>query len=180
MKLKMFSGSINKLSIIYIFILLQSCNTATVEQNKPSSDSTNQKLISVNKYMLKSDDELIKNYIHRHEFKMKQTESGLYYQVLKSKNGSEIKPGNSVTLKYKVELLDGTLCYSSDSLGNKKIDLGTDKIEAGLDEGLRLLKNGDVACFILLPHLAFGLSGDNNRIPPRSTIVYSIDIIQVK
>ncbi len=91
----------------------------------------------------------------------------------------KVLKGEEITLKYKVELLDGTLCYSSDSSGLKKLIIGSGKIEAGLEEGLQLLKQGGIARFILPPHLAFGFLGDNNRIPPRSIICYEVEILNI-
>ena len=42
-----------------------------------------------------------------------------------------------------------------------------------------LLKEGDAARFILPPYLAFGLLGDENKIPPRSTIVYNVEMLKL-
>jgi len=39
------------------------------------------------------------------------------------------------------------------------------------------LKRGDAAIIILPSHLAFGLLGDQDMIPPRSTVIYEIEII---
>ncbi len=180
MKLKMFNGSIISLIFLITFILFQACNSASIEQNKSTSDSTGERLIKANKYLIDRDQTLIKAYITRHGYKMKQTESGLFYQVLKEGHGQPVKPGNSVMVKYKLELPDGTLCYDSDSLGTKKFSVGSGTVEAGLDEGIQMLKQGDVACLILMPHLGYGLAGDNKRIPPRSILIYSIEVLVVK
>jgi FKBP-type peptidyl-prolyl cis-trans isomerase len=77
-------------------------------------------------------------------------------------------------------LLDGTLCYSSADLGPKEIVLGKTELEPGMNEGLRLLKPGAEALFILPPFLAFGLVGDGKKIPPRTIIVYSVSILTEK
>ncbi len=50
-------------------------------------------------------------------------------------------------------------------------------MEAGLNQGLRMLKPGGEAIFILPPFLAYGLKGDGNKIPSRSVIVYEIKIL---
>ena len=77
---------------------------------------------------------------------------------------------------YKCSLLDGTLCYSSEVDGQKEIILGRSGLEAGLEEGLRLLKPGAEAIFILPPFLGHGLLGDQKNIPARATLVYEIKI----
>jgi FKBP-type peptidyl-prolyl cis-trans isomerase len=49
-------------------------------------------------------------------------------------------------------------------------------MEAGLNEGLRLLKPGGEAIFIIPSFLAYGLLGDRKMIPSRAIIVYSIKV----
>ena len=129
--------------------------------------------------MIKKDVELIKSYIKRHNWTMQQTESGLWYQVIKEGNGMKAQNDMLVTLKYRVELLDGTLCYTSDSTGYKEVLIGAGKAESGLEEGLLFMHLGGEARFILPPHLAYGLSGDNKQIPPRSILVYQVTFVSV-
>ena len=79
-------------------------------------------------------------------------------------------------MSYECSLLDGTKCYSSETLGPKEVVLGRSQLEPGLNEGLRLMRQGGSAIFILPPFLAYGFVGDGKKIPPRSIIVYSIKI----
>ena len=80
-------------------------------------------------------------------------------------------------MDYECSLLDGTRCYSSKELGPKELILGKSEIEAGLNEGLRLLKPGAEAIFIIPPFLAFGLIGDGKLIPPRAVMVYNVKVM---
>jgi FKBP-type peptidyl-prolyl cis-trans isomerase len=57
--------------------------------------------------------------------------------------------------------------------------VGKGGVESGLEEGILLLHEGDKARFVLAPHLAHGLIGDENRIPPRSIIIYYIELLAV-
>jgi len=148
--------------------------------NKPHKDKSGETMIRVNKIMVDNDVELIKAYIKRHDWRMKETESGLWYEIFKKGTGIKLKYGMKVAMKYKLELLDGTTCNSSDSSKIKQIKVGLGKVVAGLDEGLLLMHNRDCARFILPPHLAYGLSGDNKSIPPHSIIVCKIDLINVE
>jgi FKBP-type peptidyl-prolyl cis-trans isomerase len=49
-----------------------------------------------------------------------------------------------------------------------------------LEEGILLLKKGSKATFIMPPHLAHGLLGDDDRIPSRAILRYEIEVIDVK
>ena len=52
--------------------------------------------------------------------------------------------------------------------------------ESGLHEALKYLKVGDKA-IIILPHFAaHGILGDMNKIPPLSTVVYDIEVLDAK
>jgi FKBP-type peptidyl-prolyl cis-trans isomerase len=81
-----------------------------------------------------------------------------------------------ISIDYECSLLDGTKCYSSSESGPKEIVLGKTTLEAGLYEGLKMLKPGGEAVFILPPFLAYGLIGDNKSIPARATVVYEVKI----
>jgi FKBP-type peptidyl-prolyl cis-trans isomerase len=83
-------------------------------------------------------------------------------------------------MNYECSLLDGTRCYSSNDLGPKEVVLGHSEMEQGMNEGLRLLKPGAEAIFIIPPFLAYGLVGDRKMIPSRAVIVYNVNILQAK
>ena len=180
MKLKLLSGLVNNLAVLSLCLIIVACGPATVEQNKPKDNRENEALLRANKYMVKKDADNIRAYCIRHKWNMKETDSGLWYEILQKGNGDTVNTGMQVTLKYKVELLDGTFCYSSDSSGYKNFSIGAGNVEAGLDEGVRLMKMGGKARFIIPPHLAFGLMGDNKRIPSRSIEVYTVELLKVE
>jgi FKBP-type peptidyl-prolyl cis-trans isomerase len=77
-------------------------------------------------------------------------------------------------------LLDGTLCYSSDSLGEKTFLVEQDNVESGLHEGIQKLREGDKALFILPSHIAHGLLGDDSKIPSHSSVIYEIELLSVR
>jgi FKBP-type peptidyl-prolyl cis-trans isomerase FkpA len=52
-------------------------------------------------------------------------------------------------------------------------------VEAGLEEGILLMHKGGKAKFILPSHLAFGLIGDQNKIPGKSTLIYDVNLIDL-
>jgi FKBP-type peptidyl-prolyl cis-trans isomerase FkpA len=77
-------------------------------------------------------------------------------------------------------LLNGDLAYSSGQTGPKEFEIGHGGVESGLEEGILLLHVGDHAKFIVPSHLAFGLLGDQNKIPQRATLVYDIELVKLK
>ena len=62
-------------------------------------------------------------------------------------------------------MITGDLCYSSKDRWSERNGIREKWRNSGLEEGLLLMKVGDKAKFIIPSHLAFGLLGDENRIP---------------
>lgn len=153
------------------------CNTGPVKQTSKGKPG-NADMENLNRYMIQKDRERIQNYIERKNLKMIQSPTGLWYQIIKEGEGDFLTEKSRIILKYECSLLDGTLCYSSDNLGPKELILGRSSMEPGLNEGLRLLKPGAEAIFILPPFLGYGLPGDGKMIPPRAVIVYNVNILR--
>jgi FKBP-type peptidyl-prolyl cis-trans isomerase FkpA len=180
MKSMLFKGLTLNLILLSGLWLVQGCGNSSVERNKPAVDSTGEAIIRMNQYLIKKDDEIIKAYAKRHNYDLKVNESGLWYQIYKSGHGPLASNGKTVTIKYKCELIDGTLCYSSDLSGLKSFIVGARSVESGLDEGILLMKQGDVAHLFIPPHLAYGLTGDEKKIPPDAILVYDIELVSIK
>ena len=136
-------------------------------------------LMRVNKFLTKKDAEIIESYIKRREWKMNVTETGLWYMIYKNGNGIKAQTGKKASISSKVSLLDGTECYNNDTLNPKVFKIGQGGVEYGLEQGILMLREGDKARFIMPPHLAYGLLGDQNKIPARSIILYEIEVLKI-
>jgi FKBP-type peptidyl-prolyl cis-trans isomerase FkpA len=163
-----------------IAIILTVGISASCRQGSPeSTDSAGpgkQEMAELNRYLIQKDREIIENYIERKNLMMTESSTGLWYFIKKVGNGEYLKDNDRIIMDYECTLIDGTLCYSSADLGPKEIILGKTSIETGLNEGLRMLKSGSEALFILPPFLAYGLVGDGKKIPPRTIILYSVSV----
>lgn len=162
--------------LLLSLLLLSSCrNDVKINSGqKPARED----IEGMNRYMVQKDRERIQSYNERKGLKMTETPTGLWFQIIRKGDGGILSEGSSLAMEYECSLLDGTLCYSSQEKGPKQIVLGRTPIEPGLNEGLRLLKYGSEAIFILPPYMAYGLPGDGKMIPPRSILVYKVHILQ--
>ncbi len=168
-------------SFIFIFIIIFfSCNREKSNEKRFVIKHTKESLQEVNKLLVDKDTEIIENYIKRRGWDMAVTETGLWYEIYEKGNGIEIKRNDLITYNYSVWLLDGTLCYTSDSLGAGSFIVGKGRVESGLEEGVLMLNIGSKSRFIMPPHLAHGLIGDENRIPARATLIYDVEIIDIQ
>lgn len=167
--------------ILFLVLLLSflSCRSDNSSQKTAVKPGKNE-MADLNRFLIQKDREVIENYIERKNLTMTESPTGLWYSVNKEGNGEYLKDNDRIYMEYECSLLDGTLCYSSAELGPKDIVVGKTDLEQGLNEGLRLLKVGGEAIFILPPFLAYGLVGDGKKIPPRTSIVYSIRILKKK
>lgn len=167
----------------FIIVLLLLTSVACKIQNKDKSakrEVTDEELISVNRYMVGKDASIIKDYALKNDFEMLETETGLWYQIDKVGDGDLASKGDIVKIAYDIYLLDGTHCYSSDSLGYKSFKVGQGGVENGLEEGILLMQKGSKATFIMPPHRAHGLVGDDDKIPGRSILLYKVELIDLK
>jgi FKBP-type peptidyl-prolyl cis-trans isomerase FkpA len=137
-------------------------------------------MADLNRYFIQKDKERIQNYIERKKLKMKETPTGLWYQIINEGSGLNFSDNDKLSFDYECSLLDGTKCYSSKELGPKEVILGRSDLEQGLNEGIKMLKPGAEAIFIIPPYLAYGLLGDRKNIPPRAVIVYNVYNLRAK
>lgn len=164
------------LLIVVLTLCLLSCG-GTGEQQTLTERPGKREMAELNTYMVEKDRERIINYAERKGLELNETSTGLWYQIIDEGTGAFLKDNDPVSFEYECSLLDGTPAYSSDESGPRAIVMGKSQIEAGLNEGLRLLKPGGEAVFVIPPYLAHGLLGDRNKIPPRSVVVYHIKIL---
>jgi len=165
--------------LLFITVLMASCGQTEKPKSYIDPEKIKEPLIKVNHQLVGNEAEDIENYIARYHWKMEKTGTGLRYFIYKKGNGIKAEKNKYAKIKYKVNLINGEPCYSSDKEGPKEFLIGKAEVESGLEEGILLMKVGDKAKFIIPSHLAFGLLGDEKKIPKRATLVYDVELIDV-
>jgi FKBP-type peptidyl-prolyl cis-trans isomerase len=110
-----------------------------------------------------------------------ETNSGLRYKILQTGEGKKATKGANVSVHYKGQLLDGTV-FDSSYKRKQPIDfsVGVGQVIAGWDEGILLLSVGDKARFVIPSNLAYGESGAGGVIPPNATLIFDVELMDVK
>ncbi|MBS9773570.1 MAG: peptidylprolyl isomerase [Tenacibaculum sp.] len=110
-----------------------------------------------------------------------ETESGLRYKVLQKGEGKKVKKGDNISVHYKGQLLDGTV-FDSSYKRKQPIDLtiGVGQVIKGWDEGITLLNQGDKARLVIPSDLAYGKAGAGGVIPPNATLIFDIEVMDIK
>ena len=105
--------------------------------------------------------------------------SGLQYQVLKEGNGKSPKATDKVVCHYEGMLIDGTMFDSSIQRG-EPATFPLNSVIAGWTEGLQLMKEGAKYRFFIPYQLGYGERGAGASIPPFATLVFDVELIEVK
>lgn len=166
--------------LVLLGSLLASCGESPQPVVQKETPQLKESLEKANRYLVNEEEEEIQNYIARHRLDPIATGTGLRYQVTKPSTGNPIRPGQRVSMEYVLYNIMGDVLYSSEKDGIKTFEAGCGDVEAGLDEAVLHLKQGEVATVIIPSHLGRGLQGDQNRIPPQATLIYIVKIIDVK
>lgn len=150
------------------------------EKEVTQNQNLEESLIDANRKAVKTEDQQIRDFIRRYNWKMDKTGTGLRYRIYKIGEGEKASEGKIAVINYEVSLLNGEVIYSSDETGTKEFMIGRGGVESGLEEGILLLHEGDRAKFIIPSHLAYGLSGDQNKITGKATLVYDVELLELK
>lgn len=110
------------------------------------------------------------------------TPSGLKYEVLASGSGPAAQNGDTAVVHYTGWLEDGTKFDSSVDRGSPfEFGVGQGNVIQGWDEGVALMKVGDKWKFTIPSELAYGeRSVGNGLIPPNSTLIFEVELLDVK
>jgi FKBP-type peptidyl-prolyl cis-trans isomerase len=168
------------LTIAPLTVIL-SCQDGQVKNKDKSDEEISQMLLEYNKANAQNQKAQIQTFIEQQKWPMKDLNTGVYYWVYESKNDTTaVREGDYVYLSYTVSLLDGTVCYTAKAEDNVFFLVGRDHVESGIHEVVQLLHIHDKAKVVLTSNRAFGLLGDDRKIPMNSPVVYDIELLAVK
>lgn len=110
-----------------------------------------------------------------------KTESGLRYKIIQKGNGKKAEAGKTVSVHYQGSLENGKT-FDSSYARKKPIEfpLGKGHVIEGWDEGIALLQVGDKARFVIPAYLGYGDRGAGGVIPPNATLVFDVELMDVK
>lgn len=169
-------------AICLLTLILFSCGDEKIIEQVDESGWTKDESINMNSTFAAEEDEEIDNYLSRRpDWKITRSGSGLRSFIYKKTEFQDTaRVGDAVLVDFSVELLDGTVCYTSEKNGPESFIVEKADIESGLHEAMQLMCTGDKGKFILPSFMAHGLIGDEDKIPPLTPVVYDIHLIEIQ
>lgn len=110
---------------------------------------------------------------------VKTTASGLQYLITQQGTGKQPTASSVVKVHYTGKLVDGTVFDSSVARG-EPIEFPLNQVIPGWTEGLQLMTEGSKATLYIPAALGYGEQGVPGTIPPNSTLIFDVELIEVK
>ena len=163
---------------VVAMLMLVACRRSQSTGPSISRSEAKELLMRINQTLSTDDRVAIEQYIEQSGLQgVRQSPTGLFYLIEGDTSGQRAALNSVVEYRYSITLLDSTECYAPAE--PKQIMVGKGGVESGVEEALQLMHVGQRAMLIIPPHLAHGLAGDGQQIPPRAIIVYRIELLSV-
>ena len=160
-------------------LMISSCDEP--KPKKQNNALSKKELLNNNRKSVRVESDQIDLYAKRRGWEIEKTGTGLRYFVYEKKNKNQYpKEDNTVFVRYAVSLINGKEIYRSSNEEPASFVVGHDDVESGLQEGIKYMSVGDKAILIIPAHLAHGYTGDFNKIPRSSTVIFDIELLEIK
>lgn len=168
--------------LLALFLIQLSC--AKPEARKPlvrKTSSFMSESIERNKILYKAEKEiLIKKMESDTLHQYINSESGFWYfynQELASEDYTP-KTGDEVFYRHEIRSLDDEVIYTREELGTKSYLVDKEELITGLQDGFKIMKEGDIITFLFPSYKAYGYSG-NDKINPSQPLIYEVQLLKI-
>ncbi len=160
---------------------------ADVLNRKETAISHNEAREIVNKYFMELEEKMNAENIEKGKAFLEENAkkegvitlpSGLQYQVLTEGNGKKPSATDKVKCHYEGTLIDGTLFDSSIKRGQPAV-FGVNQVIRGWVEALQLMSEGSKWRLFIPSELGYGAQQAGEMIPPHSTLIFEVELIEV-
>jgi len=104
------------------------------------------------------------------------TPSGLQYEIIMEANGEKPASDSIVSVYYEGAFIDGSIFDSSDG---EVVHIPLERVIPGWTEGLMLMSTGSTYRIYIPSSLAYGRNGAQNFIPPYSTLIFTVELLEI-
>jgi FKBP-type peptidyl-prolyl cis-trans isomerase len=105
----------------------------------------------------------------------------LKIETMEQGQGAEVKNGDFLVVHYTGYLEDGTKFDSSLDRGEPfEFQIGKGYVIQGWEKGIIGMKVGEKRKLTIPPELGYGSSGSGGVIPPNATLIFEVELIEIK
>ena len=151
--------------LLTIAFFLSGCGDGQIKNSEKSDAEIAEMLLEYNKANHQNQKTTIQAYIAEKQWPMKETGTGVYYWIYESKG-------------YTTNVREGD--YTAKPEDKISFLVGRDHVESGIHEAVQLMHIHDKAKIILPSGRAFGLLGDDAKIPMNSIVLYDIELLGIR
>jgi len=108
-----------------------------------------------------------------------RTDSGMLYRILDEGSGEKPAASDTVVVHYRGTLINGAE-FDSSIKRNQPATFGLNSIIPGWQEILQLMPEGSRWEVVIPPALAYGSTGAGGMIGPEETLIFEIELIEIK
>lgn len=109
-----------------------------------------------------------------------KTQYGIYRVVVKEGSGELLKAGNTAQVHYTGKLMNGKVFDSSIGKAPFELTVGQGAVIPGWEQALAMMKKGEKSIFFIPSSLAYGEQGAGGVIEPFSSLIFEMEIVDVK
>jgi len=108
------------------------------------------------------------------------SEHGFWYAYGKKDSLSSYQPnkGDEVFYRHEIRDLRDSVLYSFDELGLRSYLVDRQELITGLQQGIKLMREGEEVTFLFPSHMAYGYTG-TDRIGPNAPLIYQVELIKI-
>ncbi|MBP5535341.1 MAG: FKBP-type peptidyl-prolyl cis-trans isomerase [Bacteroidales bacterium] len=158
---------------VVVMVLGDRRNPPVIEPAGKEKDPLKEHMVNANKYIAQSEATSISAYIERRKWPMVQMPNGGWLWEYERGAGEAIQPDERVALCYNLEAINGVRIYTDK---RDTVMVGRQQTMVGLDAALTSLHHGSKARLVLPSSLAYGIAGDNDRVPKSAIVILDVTI----
>lgn len=168
--------------ILIFFIVFQSCSNP--EARKPivrKTSSFMSESIERNKLLNKAENAVLQKKMEAdsmHQYISSDFGFWYYYESEKSADAYMPKMSDVIFFSHEIKALDGSIIYSKEELGTKSYIVDKEELISGLQDGFKIMKEGEVISFLFPSYKAYGFTG-NERINPNQPLIYTVELLKI-
>ncbi len=176
---------INMNKIIYtilIFVLIVSCSKS--ESRKPIKRNTGSFMnesIERNIKLNNLEEEILQIKMQNDSTNTYYTSPNGFWYFYNKKDALHTKlpiKGDEVIFSYEIKTVKDSILYSKKELGDKKYLVDKEELITGLQDGIKIMHEGDIVTFLFPSHKAFGYTG-NDRVYPNEPLIYTVHLKKI-